>query len=695
MKLEARCLQSTQTLPLSPIIELFRNRQVTQQLVEASSGIAPIWRDEVALLIPEIRIAAKMQPTASTLPVDEERHRLFEALTQCLLSFGATPVVIFVDDAHWADAATLDWLDYLAHRFENQPLMLVAAYRTEDAPTSLVRLIAGWGREGLTRRLPLERLRLDQSVALIESLGGDPGLATRALTQSAGNPYFLIELLRAPAGDIPAALNDLVRARLEALPDAARQVAQAAAVLEPDFDFAALRRTSGRDEEETVLALDTLIRANVLAERNHHYDFAHPLVAAIVRDGLSGARRAFLHRRAGETLEAAAAGRLAPIAARLAEHFAHAGDSARAARYADLAAEHALTLASPNAATDFYRRAIELAPTPTRQMGLGRALLRASNLSDAQQAFRAALSGFEAAGDRPGAARACLELAETYFPAGRFDEGTQWMQQALGYLGDVADPESHALAHLLLGNSGFNRGELSDESEKQVREAARIAAENGLPHIGGRAHFILGNLLAQRGNFADALQAYREAITQAQVTGDDYQQALGYNNLAYHALLAGDLTTARQSAKQGLALAEARALRLPLQYLYSTHGEIALAEKNWTQAEEWFQRGLAESQAHGNREQAANYRANLALAARGRGDLDSALVFLEEAQRQAAALTAPHLQTQIDLWLAELYLERGERTAANEALGRAAARLKDGTRRKLIEWAQRLRRQLS
>ena len=633
-------------------------------------------------------------PTLTTLPADEERLRLYEALTQCLLGLGASPLVLFVDDVHWADRATLDWLDYLVHRLEYHPLLLITAYRNEDAPASLVRLVAGWGREGFAHRIPLARLSIEQSAALITLLGGDPVLAIRVQNQSAGNPYFMIELYRSKSGDIPPAINDLVRARIESLPEAARQVAQAAAILESDFDFGILRRTSGRGEEETLEALDTLVSANIIVERDSQYEFAHPLVAAIVRDGLSSARRAFLHRRAAEAIQAANVGRLTPVAAQLADHYAQANDSSNAARFAELAAERALAIALPSQAADFYRRAIQIQETPSRQMGLGLALLRAGELVSSQQAFSAALSGFEAMGDQKNAARAALNLAETFFPSGRYEEGARWMEKSLAYLGGVSDPEAHALAHLLLATGGFNRGDLLNASEQNAREAIQLAEDNDLPQIAVRGYFVFGNILAQHGDLAGAIQAYRQTITQSQLANDDYQQILGYNNLAYHSLLAGDLETARTSASQGLALAESRGLRLPLQYLYSTSGEIALAEKKWNQAEDWFKRGLVESEAHGNHEQSAGYRANLALAARGRGDLDGALVLLEQAQHQAAALTAPHLQTQVDLWLTELYLERGERAAAMEALSRAESRLGDGTRGKLIEWVQRLRRQI-
>ena len=133
---------------------------------------------------------------------------------------------------------------------------------------------------------------------------------------------------------------------------------------------------------------------------------------------------------------------------------------------------------------------------------------------------------------------------------------------------------------------------------------------------------------------------------------------------------------------------------LPRQYLYSTRGEIALADSLFDEAEAWFKRALFEAERYDNQVQAVNIRANLGLVARERGHLDQALILLTEAYQAVADLTAPHLQTQIDLWLAELYLQRGEQAAAEEALSLAETRLKDGERKGLQAWARRVRSEI-
>ena len=234
-----------------------------------------------------------------------------------------------------------------------------------------------------------------------------------------------------------------------------------------------------------------------------------------------------------------------------------------------------------------------------------------------------------------GAGRAAIGISETLYPQGRFDDARGWVEKGMSFLDGEGSLESHALAHFLLATATGNEGASSADAEMHLSQAAQHAAEGHLPGLAARSRFGLGNLLAERGEFERANKAYREAIEFARAAKDEYEEILGYNNLAYHSLLAGDPAAALENVEKGLALADARAIRLPLQYLYSTRGEIALAQHAWDEAEGWFKRGLGEAEANGNIEQAAGYHVNLGLVAQGRGDLDGALGLLEAARESA------------------------------------------------------------
>jgi DNA-binding SARP family transcriptional activator len=692
--LDARALESTQNLPFAPIKELFNRRICEQRLFGANTPLSPVWLAEMARLFPEIKLTFPDLPMPAALPVEEERHRILEAFTQTLMALKADPLILFIDDLHWADRATLNWCDYLIHRLRDEALLLVMAYRPHEAPTTLVHLVASWTREGVTRRLPLDRLSDADSFSLLESLVGTTEHAERIGTLSAGNPYYLIELSRTKAEQVPTTLIELVTARLDRLPESARQVLQAAAVLEPDFDFPTLTKVSGRSEDEMLDALDALLAADVLTEHAGEYTFVHPLVATIVRNSMSYARSAVLHRRAAIAREAKYANQLPIVAGRLAAHYEIAGEPIKAAEYADMASAHAMSLAAYAEAESFLRQALRLDPHPARQIKLGRLLFLNGNIAGATAAFTDAMTGYQQANDKLGTLDALLSVAELYIPAGRADEIEAWVAKAQPLLNATEDPQSFARAHFLLGVAGLANGRPLHEAESHLLEANRLSREYNLVTLAPRSAFELGNLMAERGDLAQAVDAYRDTIRLAQEAGELMQEVLGYNNAAYHTMLMGDVPEARKLIEAGLRLAESTSLRVPLQFLYSTSGEIALAAQVWDEAEMWFKRGLAEVERTGNKRQLANYDANLALAARGRGDLDGALLLFEKASSQLGNTPAPHLRIQIDLWLTELHLDRGEYVAAYEALKRAEARLLGSDRHRLEAWAKRLREQI-
>ncbi|HVO41341.1 MAG TPA: AAA family ATPase [Aggregatilineales bacterium] len=699
IRLEARCLEATQSLPFSPLVDLFTRATCAETLFGPRSPVPAIWLAELIRLFPVLRVSHPDLPAHAVLPADEERQHVLEAFSQCFLALMRAqnqPLVLFLDDLHWADRTTLDWLGYVTHRLRDERFLIVAAYRTEDTPGALAHLAAGWARDGILRHLPLGHLSSEKSMVLITSLGGDPALADAVQQQATGNPYFLIELVRARSNQVPPALRDIVRARLDRLPDTARGMLQAAAVLHSNFDFADLQWLSGLDEEAALDAIDLLIGAAVLIEHGNgqgvYYDFTHPLVASIVQEGMSETRRAILNRRAAEIIETKHVDNLRPVAGRLARHYELAKDIPQAARFAQMAAEYAITVAAPTEAANFYRWAIALEPTAARCMGLGDALVReGEDLVGMRAAYRKAFDLSAANSDASGAARAALAIADTYFPFGQVDEASTWVQRGLDYLKGVSDPVAVATAHFILGASGTLADSTLTEAEGHLREAARLAADYGLTEVAARSRFELGNLLAQRGDLPGALKSFSESIDFARRAGNDFLEVLGDNNYAYHVLLTGDTDAARDYVEAGLSLAQSRAIRMPLQYLYSTSGEIALARGEWDEAERLFRLGMAEAQHRGNHKQVANYYANLGLAAQGRGDLDSALVLFETAHEAVMKLESPHLRIQIDLWLTDLYLKRGERTAAAEALARAEAGLAEGERAGLSAWAKRLR----
>lgn len=672
-----RALETNRALPFVPVMDLLERAPALRAGLDDPGHGPPPWLPDLAPILPGRRPAHPGQPRGD-LPLEEERRRLFEAATQAVRAAGGTPFVLFVDDAHWADDMTLDWLGYLVHRRRDEPMLVVLAYRPAEAPVALRALAADWTRAGGATRIDLPPLAEADAAALLAAFGADPAAAPGLQSKAGGNPLFLTELARAGEPGVPPGLGEIVLARLSRLPDAARQVLQAAAVLEPDGDVQTLRRVAGRGEDETLDALDDLVAVAVLAEGpGGGFVFSHPLIAEVVRQDLGPARRAVLHRRAAEALVARAhAPGSGLVAARVAEHYAAAGLRRQAAESAVLAAERAADLAAPGEAATLYARAAALDPTPERALALARSQVRSGNVTGARAAFEAALGGFAAAGDARGAAQACLGLAGTYLGTGQADKIAAWTRQGLAHLQGIDDPDALALAQVLLAADRQDDTAGLAQAEARLRTAARLAREHGLPSVLAGSQFEIGNLRAREGNIEAAREAFREAIALARAAGDRLIEALGHNNAAHNALAAGDLPDAHAHLAAGLAMVQAADLAPARQWLYSVAGEVALAEARWDDAEGWLRKARSEAELAGNPEQVANSIANLGAVERGRGRLPQAADLLAAAARSAASLQSPFLQADIDLRRAEVALEAGDRETAAAALERAAERLR-------------------
>lgn len=686
--LEARCLDTTRTLPFAPLAGLFGMPQALNRVAGADSPVPPIWLSELARLLPQIRVLRPDLPDALPLPPEEEHRRIFEAFVQTLRLLHAAPLVLFIDDLHWADQATLDWLVYLVDRMRDAPLLVVGAYRPDEAPAALTASSADWSRSGLMARLSLAPLTVAESTELIAALKGDTGTVDRLYARSRGNPYFLTELSRAHPDGLPDALADLIRARLHRLPESAQRLLQLAAILEPNISFDTLQSILQQPEEATLDALDLLLARSILVEHGEIYEFAHPLLVDLVRHELSGPRRRRLHLQVAEHLRALVAKETDAPVGRLSRHYAEAGQADQAAHFADIAAAQAVQVGAMAEAVNFYREACRLEPTPTRRLELGHALMHVpGKSSEAQQAMQEALAEFEAAGDQQGIVQAGLRLAFSYLAVEKGEEVLFWAERIREAAQGESSVDLEATVQYLMAAGKSYMPHTLDEADRHFHAATELAARHELvSDIALQSWFGWGNVCSQRGDFEDAHAKFVESMALAEASNNIYFVALCYNNQAYALLLAGRSDDAYRVIETGLGFIEQHELMRPRQYLYSTRGEVGLALEDPEGAASWFRAALEEARIYDNLTHAANIQANLGCVAMARGDYEAAEEELLAAYAAVPSTSAPHLQIQIELWLAELYIA-WKKPDARRLLDSAQEKLRDSQRRALQEQA--------
>ena len=353
---------------------------------------------------------------AAVVPADPEtdRLRLFDAANALVAdATGEAPMVLVLDDLHWADEPTLVYLGHLVRASASFPLLVIATYRdTELVRTHpLSETLAAFRKEAGVERVALRGLDPDEVRSLLESFAGHhldaaAEAGARALhAETEGNPFFVRQMighlvetkafvrqddrwvLTRPVGElgVPEGVREVIGRRLSRLSPVVNELLAGAAVVGREFDVHVLAAITGHGEDDIVDALEEALAARLIHEvpaRLGRYSFSHALIRTTLYEEISTNRRVRLHRAVARTLEGAGAD-----VGEVAYHFYEAaslGDAATALQWAQRAAEDATARAGYELAVNWYQRAIEIEemldpPDPARRAALFISLGRARN----------------------------------------------------------------------------------------------------------------------------------------------------------------------------------------------------------------------------------------------------------------------------------------------------------------------------
>jgi len=504
-------------VPYQPFVEAIRHYVVNVPSGELRVS-AREYGSELSRLVPELRRRAPELPPPFEGDPETERYRLFEAVVGMLNAIAATaPVLLVLDDLHWADRPTLLLLRHLARAPHPGRVLVLGAYRgTETAVGGLAEALSELRRERLVTQLTVEGLDLDETAELVEVRSGGrptPSFSRALHAETEGNPLFIEELLRhlAEAGvqagragrrelerfGLPEGIKQLIARRLERLDAQAIEWLRVAAVIGRDFDLGLLERVLSLDEEPFLSVLDDVLAAGLVAESPApagRFSFSHTLIRETLYEGLSAPRRERIHRRVGEALEAGASE--APLTA-LALHFTRAAgsqDADKAIEYAARAGEYASAALAHEEAADHYLRALEVLerfrPEESERRTellilLGEARVRAGERALAWEPFRDAAGLAASAGDGAQLARAAIGASSRYVqePGVVDEELIAMLQQALEMSAGERTLSRVTLLGRLCGAIYYSpslrgqMGALSDEAGAIAEELGDVEAQ--------------------------------------------------------------------------------------------------------------------------------------------------------------------------------------------------------------------------
>ena len=299
--------------------------------------------------------AAVFGPLKEAVDRGDKPHAIFSALLEEVES--KTPTIVVLDDVHWADEATLDVLRLFGRRAESIPMLLVATYRNDelDKTHPLWPVVGELGTSAGVRRLRLPSL----SLAAVRELASRHAVDADDLhRRTAGNPFFVTEVLGAGGAEIPPTVRDAVLARASRLSAPARSLLEAVAVVPARAEAWLLEAFAPGEMDQ----FDECLASGMLQDAGNGVAFRHELARLTIEESINPPRRVSLHRAALRALMDPSLG--GPDLARLAHHAEAAEDAAAVLRFAPAAAEHAASRGAHREAASQYERALRFAGDP-------------------------------------------------------------------------------------------------------------------------------------------------------------------------------------------------------------------------------------------------------------------------------------------------------------------------------------------
>ena len=376
--LQSRVYAAEGGLAYAPLVEWLRS----PALQPAIARLAPVWRTELARLLPELLSADPSLPPPEPLTERWQRQRLFEAVDRALMA-DDQPLILGLDDLHWCDEESLAWLLFAIHRHPQARLLLLATLRSDELASDgpVAAFLLELRRLDLLRELALPPLDVAETISLAEAIA-EQKLASvqadRLYAATEGNPLFVIETMRSQRNGaasldtpltLPPKVHGVIRARLAQLSPTSRELAGLAAVIGRSFTADLLIAASEEKEETVVAGLDELWQRRIVRVQGvNGYDFSHERLCEVAYGEVPPARRRLLHRRVAGALEGLYGPQVDGNSAQIAAHFQQAGDSQKSIFYYQRAAERGLRLFAYQEAIGLLQNGLrltaELPPSP-------------------------------------------------------------------------------------------------------------------------------------------------------------------------------------------------------------------------------------------------------------------------------------------------------------------------------------------
>ncbi|MHC5035796.1 MAG: protein kinase domain-containing protein [Planctomycetota bacterium] len=525
------------------------------------------------------------------LDPEKEKLRLFDRVARFLAEVARQKTfALFIDDVHWADAASLEMLEHVLQSARDEPVRIFGAYRDDEVSgTPLEGFLRSLREDAPCEEVSLKRLPREDVERLIHSifpeLETDPDLLNLFFDRTGGNPLFVQEMMRSLVEEgvireeegawvlsregmervgIPDSILGTVGRRLERLGESALGILGPLAAFGRGVSIGLLAKAVEGEKADLLEGLRELEEKVILTERlteagEREFDFEHETIRTLAYDRLGEKGKADLHERIGGILEEVVADQVDEHLEELAHHFFRSRNRKKAQAYLLRAAAACRKAYANRRAADLYGKALSLIPLDDRATrlevfeGLGDLFKILGELDKADENYRCMLPLAESLGDGKKQAIAFGGIGRVYQMKGDFQAAADYARKAIGICEAVGDDRGR-IEFLYLEGTSFWRMVSLDKALPPLEEGLRLAEKIGDRGGMGLALLGIGLVHHTRGDFAKALDFYRRSLSLYEELGDKTRIHMLHSNLGNALLNVGFMDKALASIKESLRL---------------------------------------------------------------------------------------------------------------------------------------------
>jgi class 3 adenylate cyclase/tetratricopeptide (TPR) repeat protein len=525
--LEGKCLSYSRGVAYHPVTDILKSNfdvlegdEDVNIREKVRRGLEMLGADEATTLPCLLELFSVKESGIDKIPMspEEKKDRIVEAVKRITLKGSEIrPLILAYEDLHWVDKSSEEVLKYVLESIPGARVLMIFTYRPEFVHT--------WGAKSFHNQLTLNRLSNRESLAMVNHILStediDSDLEELILEKTEGIPFFIEEFIKSlkdlkmlerrdnkchlakdiQAVAIPSTIQDVIMARVDSLPEGAKEVLQTGSVIEREFTYELIKRVAGLPEQELLSYLSVLKDSELLYERGIYpestYIFKHALTREVVYDSILTRKKKNLHEEIGNAIEEQYADRIEEHYELLAYHYGLAEDWEKSVHFGRLAAQKAHKLTQFQQAVTLYEQATEwLLKLPENK-------IRQESLVDIQweicqsnielgQFEKAVEVGLQAEttakvlSDRARLGKTFLQLSVGYLYRGNFKKTEHYALQANQYLEGTGEERALAAAEALLGVCYIGQG-LWRKSEPHISKAVRAyeRLDNKTEYIGG------------------------------------------------------------------------------------------------------------------------------------------------------------------------------------------------------------------